>query len=573
MALDTVTKYTARWLNENFSKLDDNYWDKYVMSVLYPSQRDTVIANGQKTIFDLDQPTLLSVFLQNKTVLIGKLNIDPQLFGYAHNIKDIRNKYFHKNSNQLPLKRIKHDIETMELFLEGLGASHEVVEEVRDGIGVGEKTATKDTSAITPIAKKKVMDTKAELRDTISEVGSEQAEKTQITVSNLTTGGKERSVPLPFETKGYPQTIQDRLNARHIVGFRVETRFGMDAENLYCDCRATEFGYQLADVHFAVLIKRECDSNDSLLEVKKKLDRGFVGLIPEFVEAIVNPTQDSLVWFFGRKKSDESTAANRSIRFVAPPTSGPTAIPRWFQQAIRTEALSHLSAEEVQFTLELPKQDVERYSQTYSPRSFTEGLAVGKGMLNDFAQKVSKARTFKMIDVGCGTAAFSLGVIHGLDRIIDKSFSCSVSLDLIDGNPEMLAKARSFIAARDKSQTYGISSIESVCIEKRISNIIDCFPDHSYDLIVTSKFLGELVGSGIIDAFAAFIEVAKRHLCPGGQIIFVELPKHRDRIETAISSLPKGLAITAMRELEVHPTFTGGDSKDSENVLIVQLSI
>lgn len=129
MALDAVTKFMAKWLDDNLKTLSSDYWNRYVVSSLYESQQKTVRDNGAKSLYDLDQPTILSVFLQNKPVLLREFKIDPQLFGYAHSIKDIRNKYFHKNAKPLSERRFNHDLETIALFLEGMDAPPKIVAE------------------------------------------------------------------------------------------------------------------------------------------------------------------------------------------------------------------------------------------------------------------------------------------------------------------------------------------------------------------------------------------------------------------------------------------------------------
>ena len=131
MALDVVTKFMAKWLDDNLKTLSPDYWDRYVVSSLYESQQKTVRDNGAKSLYDLDQSTILSVFLQNKAVLLREFKVDPQLFGYAQSIKDIRNKYFHKNAKPLSERRFNHDLETIALFLEGMGAPPKIVAEAR----------------------------------------------------------------------------------------------------------------------------------------------------------------------------------------------------------------------------------------------------------------------------------------------------------------------------------------------------------------------------------------------------------------------------------------------------------
>ena len=654
MALDAVTKYVAEWLDRNLKTLDSDYWNRYVMTVLSQFQQETIKANGAKTIFELDQPTIMSVFLHNKSVLMSELGVDPQLFGYAHSIKDIRNKYFHKSSKPLPQKRFEHDVETIVLFLEGLGAGQEILEGIRSGGRIEEKSVPEKTETVMPIKIEKPVEKPERLVEvplrravfTVNHKGtpvvtmyhngrkfefypaegakfpdglvngcrfdgvasireadgvkvsqdkrfftaffvkmtvvvssgtkvvpcdgaSGTAPQPLVEKSDATANSVSEKRGKPFDTKHYPQLVQDRLNARQIVGFSVETLFGQDAENFYRECKATECGYELVSVHFAILARQSQQSKDLLNDVKAILDRGFVGLISDFQKAIVNPAQDSLVWFFGSKERIEPSIETEPIESVAPsPASVVTLIPKWFEQAICADGLPYLSVDEVQMTLELSKRDVDRYAKTYSPRSFAEGIKVGKNLPKDFLQRVSKAGRFTMLDVGCGTAGFSLGMIHGLDRIISKASACSAKLDLIDGNPQMLAKARKFAEAREMARAYGVSSMECDFIEKQISKVVDCFPKPSYDLIVTSKFLGELVCRGMRDVFTAFLKEASRHLSSGGLIVLVDIPKHREQIEAAV----KGLGKVPVWDEEVHPAFAGSDSKDSENVVVVLLN-
>lgn len=371
--------------------------------------------------------------------------------------------------------------------------------------------------------------------------------------------------------KSYPRTIQARLNARKIVGFNVETLSGEEAERLYDECKASDFGYDLVNIHLAVRVKYGSDYtvSHSLRSVKSILDRGFVGLTPGFREAIVNSTGDSLVWFFGNNNRQKNIAKPKSVEMVPPPSITPV-IPSWFQHVIPGSDLPYLSVEEVQTTMELSQYDVERYTQTYVPRSFSEGNLIGRENLPDsFRQGIAKTGNFTMLDIGCGTAAFSLGVIHGLDRTIAKEAVHHVNLDLIDGNPLMLGKARDFVSARETISTYGVSSIKAEYVERKILKVADCFQRPFYDMIVTSKFLGELVCRGKKDAFREFFKEAVQHIRVGGQIVLVEIPKHQKLIEEAIGSLPKNSGKVSHCTIEVHPTLMGTESTDTEVVQLV----
>lgn len=571
MALDVATKYVAEWLDKNLKTLDSDYWNRYVMKVLLPTQQDTVKENGAKTVYDLDLPTILSVFLRNKQVLTRESGVDAQLFGYAHSIKDIRNKYFHKNSKPLPQKRVKHDIETVVLFLEGLGASQDIIDEVRADFNLEESEKPENGES-----RKRMEMTMLPNMKTMESGG------THITSSQEPVAGKLGkpfkpcdSSSLPSDIKSYPKIIQDHLNARKIIGFSVETLSGEEAGHLYDEYKASDFGYDLVNVRLAVRVKQGSDYavSHSLRGVKSILDRVFVGLIPEFREAIVNSTGDSLGWFFGNNNRQEPTVKLKTVEMVVPPSSITPVIPPWFQHVIPRSDLPYLSVEEVQTTMELSQYDVDRYTQTYVPRSFAEGNLIGRENLPaSFRQGIAKTGNFTMLDIGCGTAAFSLGVIHGLDRAIAKEAVHHVNLDLVDGNPLMLGKARDFVSARERSSTYGVASIKAEYVERKILKVADCFQRPFYDMIVTSKFLGEFVCRGRSDIFKEFFKEAVQHICVGGQIVLVEIPKHQKLIEEAIRSLPKNSGKVSHRPIEVRPVFVGTESTDNEVVLFVLVS-
>ncbi len=136
----------------------------------------------------------------------------------------------------------------------------------------------------------------------------------------------------------------------------------------------------------------------------------------------------------------------------------------------------------------------------------------------------------------------------------------------------MLNKARDFVSARASARVNGITAITAELMERKIMKVSDCFPKQSYDLIVTSKFLGELVCRGMKDVFKAFLSDAVRHIRSGGQIVLIEVPKHRDQIEAAIKGLPKNIGNVSMHDMEAHPAFMGSESTDSEIVLSVLIS-
>ena len=63
-----------------------------------------------------------------------------------------------------------------------------------------------------------------------------------------------------------------------------------------------------------------------------------------------------------------------------------------------------------------------------------------------------------------------------------------------------------------------------------------------------------------------------RHLNPGGQMVLVDVPKHREQIERAIEIIEKKVGNVVVRDVTAQPRFVGSESTDSEIVMLVQIS-
>ena len=372
------------------------------------------------------------------------------------------------------------------------------------------------------------------------------------------------SVRVPIDTRRRPQLIQDRLRAYGFQGFQVDVLFEAEAQNLYETCDAASLGYDFGRVQYAICANLVDGGNQNLEAIKEKMDRGLVEVVPDFREAVIMP-QSGLAWFFCNKSVEKKPSLSD---LIAPPSIvPPMTVPNWFQKEIRQD-VPHLSIEEVQCTLRLSAYDVERYVRTYAPRSFVEGAIMGKKLPLDFIEGVSRVKDISLIDLGCGPASFSLGVMHGMDLIVEKP--CKVKYELIDGNGMMLAKAKRFVDFYRKNCGYVSISGEAEYKETEIESFANCFPQ-DYDLILTSKFIGERICNGEQGVYEDFFRNAFSHLTPQGLIMLVELKKHRDKVLAAIKNVSLGLTIVSCQDLTACPSFSGAESTDSENVVSITL--
>ena len=127
--LDKVQTYLGQWLEDHLKQIRPaDWWERCVMDVLAPEQRENVLNDGANNPSGLDLSMQISVFRGNWQSLRRRFHLSPQLYDDAIAVKRIRNKYSHKKSSEDYDSRFEHDMETVRLFLKGLGASDDIVD-------------------------------------------------------------------------------------------------------------------------------------------------------------------------------------------------------------------------------------------------------------------------------------------------------------------------------------------------------------------------------------------------------------------------------------------------------------
>ena len=147
--LDKVQTYLGKWLEGHLKQIyPTDWWERCVMSVLVPEQREHVLDDGAQTPEDLDLAMQITVFRGNWNLLRRKFHLNPQLFDDAAAVKRIRNKYSHKKSGKDYEERFEHDMETVILFLKGLGAQNNLLNE--NGIYGNQRNRNNQENVIMP---------------------------------------------------------------------------------------------------------------------------------------------------------------------------------------------------------------------------------------------------------------------------------------------------------------------------------------------------------------------------------------------------------------------------------------
>lgn len=535
MALDAVTKFVAEWLDANLKRLDSDYWNHYVMTALFPTQRDTVKANGAKTVFDLDQPTILSVFLQNKAVLIRELRVDPQLFGYAHSIKDIRNKYFHKNSRPLPRNRLKHDVETMALFLEGLGAKPKIINDMRSGFDSVDIPVIKDNDK----QQKSLKTLKIKLKN--GQDNSNSNAKVELTDSQQEAGVIANVPRMAVSLHGYkgdavltPQDVQDIFES-------VKNSLTVDfAEYKFGDCMLCKLGDALPvgvvldqDWDWAILLQ-VCEDNK--LCIAKEISRfNRVGIDPVL-------TGNYVVWKHSMRKLPPKPA---------PVFNKTVFLPNWYIEALLTVKGVSYQPDRLGVRNNLKAADMARrtYLGTYAPRSFAEMVSLADYVFSAKPCVLDKVGSeITILDVGSGSGAAAMGLIWSLKKRRIANIE-KISVYAVDGNESGLRLFEELLPRYQKAWENVSIELKTICAST-VESVENACVRQQFDFVVSSKFLQEL--SSVEDCN----RIVRAVLCAlrvDGTVFWVANPGIGDASDTFMNrSEGEGNGLLSIPSVEVH---------------------
>ena len=475
MALDAVTKFMAKWLDDNLRTLSPDYWDRYVVSSLFESQQKTVRDNGAKSLYDLDQPTILSVFLQNKSVLIREFKVDPQLFGYAHSIKDIRNKYFHKNSRSLLRNRFKHDVETMALFLEGLGAKPEILNGIRSGFDSVDipifKDNDKQLKSLKPLKLKNGQDNsdsdvKVELTDSQQEAG-------------ITASVSRAAVSLHGYKEDEVRTLQD-----------VQELFESVKNSLTADFTEYKFGdCVLCKPSDALPVGVVLDKNWDwaiLLQICEEDKLSIAEEISRFNRVSIDPVLigNYVVWKHSMREhpSKPMPVFNKTVY-----------LPNWYIEALLTVNGVSYQPDRLGVRNNLEAADIARraYLGTYAPRSFAEMVSLADYVFSAKSWVLDMIGSeIKILDVGSGSGAAAMGLIWSLKKRRIGNIK-KISVCAVDGNESGLRLFMELLPRYQRAWANVSIELKTVCASA-VESIENACVQQQFDFVVSSKFLQEL---------------------------------------------------------------------------------
>ena len=129
--LDGLQVHLVNWMQPILSKVyPTDFWQKAVMNVLQPDQRDEVMDTGAQSLAELDMAALIAVFLGNFRAIRRETHIAPDVADLAKFVKKIRNIYSHKNAHKIAVPNVEDftfHMSVVRRFLVALGTDEDNV--------------------------------------------------------------------------------------------------------------------------------------------------------------------------------------------------------------------------------------------------------------------------------------------------------------------------------------------------------------------------------------------------------------------------------------------------------------
>jgi hypothetical protein len=195
-------------------------------------------------------------------------------------------------------------------------------------------------------------------------------------------------------------------------------------------------------------------------------------------------------------------------------------LPNWLDALIYGEMAAKYApsglAKEFDLNLHLRKEDILTYLGTYFPRSFAETAYIFSNLFmnpiikKEFEEKIA----LDIFTVGSGTGGDILGLLSVINSKLPKIKE--VYITAIDGNVEAQSIAKSII---NRSKTHFDYRIDFRSENYTISNFAEyknetCIlaKPSSFDFVLSSKMINELISSGGEKCRDSYFEFAKQFL-------------------------------------------------------------
>ena len=260
-------------------------------------------------------------------------------------------------------------------------------------------------------------------------------------------------------------------------------------------------------------------------------------VLKRFAEKYPSPQWKRIAYYggginfvFGRVLENGTESGTKPNPILCERTMNPAFIlPRWLRNHIDkvSEGLPPLSTQEVQQTVNLASNDVQRYARTYLPRSCAEAFVTLDWVLGE--EQVNS--DVSLLDVGCGSAGATLGCLLAIHK--HGEGNCSVRIDGIDANENSLLFAKQIIDVAQKEMRGG-----TICFNRLNADISEGIAtDRKYDIVIASKSIGELALRNGPNAYEAAVRRCADKMTQKGVLLVVDIPKHEGLLLKVVGRL------------------------------------
>ena len=479
--LDKVQAYLGKWLEGHLNQIyPTDWWERCVMSVLVPEQRENVLDDGAKTPEDLDLAMQITVFRGNWNLLRRKFHLNPQLYDDAAAVKRIRNKYSHKRSGKDYEERFEHDLETVRLFLKGLGAPPE---------DMCDSETSSSMNAIGTDAVDRYVRTSeniiivANAKSAASVENSLETSKKALdgldpnTVVEATEEINNKNVPNTEDWTDVVSLLYDNIQAclkdeysEVTVGDFLRLRKGDPIPN----------GISLLDGWQQAVVLHIKDAN------RDHLMKG----ITKFIYGDHVPTKpyvrgEYAIWQFPQPVEHETRVKLLTTVFL----------PQWLTQYLYEERglCYKTNCEAVQYNLNADREFSFQYLSTYFPRTFAEMSSIFDLV---FATRPSAVRRLgenvSILDVGCGSGAAAIALLWSMKKARLTNVR-KVVVHGLDGNENFIERFKELIPVIQRVWSTVEIEVQIEKVADDMETSVEHLPDTArFDFIVSSKFIQEL---------------------------------------------------------------------------------
>lgn len=126
-----ATGILQRFLSQVLPALSRNWWNDLVLRHLTPQQQQSAKERNVKSLSGLDLKALLRVLERNWSPVRGVKHLPYNDLNYVKEMSDVRNRWAHMTTEELPEDDIYRDLDTLQRFASAIGAEPEYISSIK----------------------------------------------------------------------------------------------------------------------------------------------------------------------------------------------------------------------------------------------------------------------------------------------------------------------------------------------------------------------------------------------------------------------------------------------------------